>query len=464
MPPPYQRKQTMVRRWWAGIRKKMPRFFSEDVELAQYLKKGLTGSFLIQMATILLTFIGNLLLARWMGAEEFGKYTFMLAWLAVATNAFSLGMDDLALKEVPSLVRSPKTDKFFPFVSYAFVRTGISIFIGFGIGFWIFLQSDFFSDWLLAAYFSPILVAFPFGVGILLFQGFLKGGQHILSGQLPEKIVRPAGILGFSVLIFTYFQPNGNIGAAFLWATTASIIIACLLAGWLFFKKFQKWLVLKNPQRVDRKKWNNELWYFFSLSLLSILHARIDVLLLGVLGYIDESGIYQTAARIVDLPLIILLIVHTVIAPLFARLWVENKKDVIQKIFTAATRVVFLLSLPVYLFLTLFRLPLLQLFGDEFQSGSSVLLILVLVQIIVLALGPAAYALMMVGQGKKVTIALVISFGATLAFQLIFIPAWGIEGAALGRGLGLLIGGLLYARMLLKETGIRPGFFSHFKK
>lgn len=430
----------------------------EDADLRRYLGKGSGGTFLIQVFTLGLTFLLSLALARILGADEFGKYTYVLAWLAVATNAFSLGMDDLALREVPALTSSGQKEKLRAFFSYAIRGTILAIFAGLVAGFFYLYGIGGPEEGSLQSYFLPVLLAMPFTVLILLFQGFLRGGQHVLSGQIPEKIIRPGLILLFSVVFYFFLIETTESAVPFLWIVWGSILTAFFVSLWFFLKKFG-YVLRKEVQASGPaiKGWNRQLVYFFLLSLIAIINARIDVLMLGGLGYLEKTGIYNIAVKLIELPLVILLILNTVAAPLYARFQQEAQREKMQKLFTLITRTAFLLSLPVFILLVTLRIPLLEIFGPEFTEGSPALLILCLAQAVSLTVGPAAYALMMLGHGREVTRILVVLFVLAITLQWALIPAFGMAGAAIGRSSIVVLGAFLYGRLIWKKEKIRPG-------
>ncbi len=439
--------------WVSRVKEKLRR----DKKIGDYLQKALTGSLLIQGAAIILTFLGNLLLARWMGAEEFGKYTFVLAWLAVAANLFSLGLDDFAMSELPASLVEKDTEKKNRLLKYIWKKSILFIILGTVSSFLInhfFQQTD---PEHLYNYYLPAVVALPFSVLVLNVQGMLRGGQHVLSGQLPEKVIRPAAIIILAALTYYLTETEENKGIRYLWATSTGIALA-FFSGLYLFRKKNRFDFLKTRLLLPEiRKWNHSLYYFFLLSLLGILHTRIDVLLLGSMGYLEYTGIYNTASRIVDLPLILMVIVHTVIAPLFSKLKAENRMDALQRIYTTATQVIFFSALPVFLLLLIFREPALMIFGKPFVQGQQVIIILSIAQLIQMWIGPAAYLLMMLGHGKMVTKILTVSFAITMVNQVMLIPKWGLEGAALGRGLGMLIGAAAYVYYLRKLEKIKAG-------
>jgi O-antigen/teichoic acid export membrane protein len=447
----------MIKELFERYSKKWVSLF-EDADLRKYLSKGTSGTFLIYLLTMGLTFAVNILLARALGADEFGKYTFVLAWLAVGANAFSLGMDDLALREVPALLSGKQDKKLRLFLAYALRGTFISVLIGLVVGSAIIQLGPWEEIRKLNTYFLPALIALPFSIFILLFQGILRGGQHVLSGQLPEKVIRPAAILLISLLIYFFYSPKEQSAIHYLWGASASIFMACGASFFLFRNKFESPFFASYFRKIGgTDSWNRQLFYFFLLSLLAIINVRIDVLMLGGLGFLDDTGVYNIAAKLVELPMIILLITNTVVAPLYARFQQEGAKEKTQKLFTFITRVVFVLSLPLFGGLILLRHPILSLFGEEFIKGDAVLLILACSQMIGLIMGPAAYALMMLGHGKQVSIALAVVFSLTLILQWIFIPIYGIAGAAVGRGAGIIVGAILYAWLIWRRERVRPG-------
>ncbi len=72
-----------------------------DDKLKQYFLSGAYKSILMQGAIALLTFGTALFIARVTGEEGFGVYTTVFTWVAIVSVAATLGLDDLALKQLP---------------------------------------------------------------------------------------------------------------------------------------------------------------------------------------------------------------------------------------------------------------------------------------------------------------------------------------------------------------------------
>ena len=88
-------------------------------------------------------------------------------------------------------------------------------------------------------------------------------------------------------------------------------------------------------------------------------------------------------------------------------------------------------SLPIKLdFLMIFGKPILGLFGEEFKNGYLSLLILIVGQLVNALSGSVGYIMVMTGKQKQASIVFAISAALNIIMNLIFIPIFGIAGAA----------------------------------
>lgn len=87
------------------------RLFSADhgpsVDIPRILLQGMGAAFFIQVAGTGVGYIGQVLLARWIGVEEYGSYTFVFTWAQMFAVLALIGFDIGVVRFLPGyLVRS----------------------------------------------------------------------------------------------------------------------------------------------------------------------------------------------------------------------------------------------------------------------------------------------------------------------------------------------------------------------
>ncbi len=432
------------------------------IDIQKYLKRGTLGLFGIQVISILLTFFSSIILARFMGAENFGLYAYTLSWIMVLGNMGSLGADDLIMKELPEY--QVKGEK--PYIRGLILFTlGLVMLLSivFASAYWFWgtiSQSEDFQQ--TRSLFRIILWVVPFFALTLWAQGMLRGNHFIISGQLAEKIIRP-GVIVVGALLVYYLNNQTNAPEVYTQIAAIAMLLSGITALGLFFLKFRDYFKDFFNIKWAISKWRRHLFSFFLISIIGMINSRVDVILLGKLGAMEYAGIYNNAARLVEFSNFFMLIVNLILSPLYARFFTEKKEKQLQKLLTLGTRVVFFLSLPILFLFLIWGNWILSIFGPEFSAGYTALLILSGGQLFYLFMGPAAYALMMYGYSREAGFILVIGFIVTFTLEFILIPILGMEGAAIGRAVGVIVmhalnGYLLFGKLRLR-AGILPGIW-----
>jgi O-antigen/teichoic acid export membrane protein len=201
------------------------------------------------------------------------------------------------------------------------------------------------------------------------------------------------------------------------------------------------------------------LWARTALSLLFIdsvyiLHSRVDILMLGAMKGAAAAGIYNVANRGAELITFGLNSVNMVLAPTVASLYGQGEKERLQNILTISSRAVLLFSLPVTAVFLLFGGTFLGLFGSEFVAGSKALSILSVAQFINCAMGSVGVILIMTGHQKQAAIGVAVSAALNIALNVVLIPPYGIEGAAVATGTSIIAWNVIYMVWVIKKTGL----------
>jgi O-antigen/teichoic acid export membrane protein len=136
--------------------------------------------------------------------------------------------------------------------------------------------------------------------------------------------------------------------------------------------------------------------------------------------------------------------VTMVVAPHFARLYTQNDMARLQRLVTLSARAILAVALPVVLVLVLFGEPLLRLiFGEEYSGGYTPMAILAGGQLVNAAIGSVGVLLNMTGHERETARGVAIAAAANVALNLLLIPPFGLNGAALATALSMTLWNLV---------------------
>lgn len=402
-----------------------------------------------------MTLLGSMLLTNLMGDSEYGVYTLVMTWILVLANFSNLGIDSLSVREAASLkakaqFKSINGLKQFSNVT-VFATSLIVTVLTISVVYFLapFEDQRINQAFILAALFIPVYAL------IMLRSSILRGLQHIISSEVPLKIIKP-----FVLISIAFFMMMTSMRL-----TAYQAILINFPAFILAFVIVRQSLISKtNSFRSFKAFFKRDVWMrvglsFFLLDNFHLLNAKVDTLMLGGMLSTADIGIYGIAIKISDLVNVLFAVGITVLGPLVSKLYTENKPKLLEKTLKSVGRVVFSLSVIAFLFLLFFGKWLLGLFGEGFPLGYTSLIILSLAHLINIALGPVGLVAVMTKYEKNALKATVIRFLVNVIFVATLVPIYGINGAAIAIAVSMLLWNLYLWNFCKRKIGIDPSIF-----
>jgi len=189
------------------------------------------------------------------------------------------------------------------------------------------------------------------------------------------------------------------------------------------------------------------------VTIFSVWLGFSETFLLGLYRTTDEVGYYAAPLRLVMLLNFLPVAFNAVLAPKFAVLHRQERGQELVSLARRATLVMLALSCPVFLALFLFPEALLALFGGEFTTGSTTLVILAVGQLVNVATGPVGAILLMTGNERTMRRHMIVTVLVNVALALTLIPPFGIVGAACSAATGMVVLNLLSLHTVYKVFG-----------
>ena len=333
----------------------------------------LGGSLLIRLAGAAAALGLNMLVARLAGGEHYGTYSYVLAWLGVATLVATVGMDVCTVKYVAAYSANGAWTHLLGLLQWSRRLVLLLACLLGGIG---ALATGIGWDWLgpqLALTFSAACAALPI-LGLLrLNQARLEGHNHVVLAQLPGNLVRPV-VVAAATIAFWFPSQSLSAGAAMAFQAIA-LTIAYASSAVLVKRKCPR---PPSETGVDYAKtqWMRVALPLWVTGALHVLLLRIDLLLVGTLLGMTEAGIYAVANRIAELIVFGANAGQVAVRPYLSAFHARGRNCELQRAVTAASRAGAAFAFPVCAALLLFAPAVLRLFGDEFAQGAPVMAIL----------------------------------------------------------------------------------------
>ncbi len=411
-------------------------------------------SFIIHCFAAILALLLVFTMTRGLGSKQYGIFTYCISVVTLIVNLATSGICILVLRETPSLLSTGKMGRWKGLHKWSVlflikICTVIALFAATFIGLFTF----YFHILKETVYTIPLLLAMtsvPLMAIMNYFAASLRGQHKIVISLLPDNIVKP--------LLFLI-----SVGALFLFSVKFNVLYTVLIYGLalggaaLFaIVAFYRNKPFKGiPEEYDISSWKKVLKSFLLLQVIMSINSRIDILMLGYLKDSSQVGVYGVADMIASKVLLILQILNLITAPFISRLHSLGEMQKLQRMITKVTRWVFIISLPLYLFVVLLSKLIMSYFGSGFESGQVALIIISSGQLINIFFGPVANFAVMTGNQKFNIIFSAISILINIFLNLLLTPALGFNGTAIATSVAIITWNTGLYLSIRKKTGIR---------
>lgn len=276
------------------------------------------------------------------------------------------------------------------------------------------------------------------------FTAYLNGLRKIGLSGLGET-TRNLILLG--LLVFAYFivRPDATEPQAVM-----KLRLIAALAGFVLLVVLTVVVSRRLPggyftpaARYDIPTWLRQGLSMMLVAGAGVVFANSDILMIGAMLDTASVAPYHAASRAADLTVFALAITLTPLGPIISKLHAAGQQRELRDIVRRSTRINFAIGLVAAAGLVVLAVPFLRLFGPDFVAGSAALRILVVAQLVNVAVGPVQLLLVMTGHHKYAAIGVVVAAISNLAMNAIFIPLFGIEGAAIGTAVSIITWNLL---------------------
>ena len=362
----------------------------------------------------LLGFVTAMLLARGLGGEMFGVYSFVAAYLMIFSFLVDLGFERVITREVAS-----QPERTGELMGTGFIVRGILSVVAaaFAIAVAWLMQLPPLTRWCIAlgALGMPLSIE---SFARAFFQARFQM-HYVYMLSLPSSVL-------FVLLAATVIWMDAGL----VW-----VFVAGLATG-VFSVALTLWVALPRMQLVWRLRWSvvrdllKESWELGAVLLVWLIALRIDQLLLYWLRGAGEVGHYAVAVKVTEALNLIPESIMVTVFPLLASTELSAPKR-FHRIYEFTIRYLTIVVLPIALVLVLERDVLIRLlFGSAYLTGSGALAILA--SWMLFSYTGAVYAsLLIVRRQQRLLLAVsIVALVVNVALNLLWIPPWGATGAA----------------------------------
>ncbi len=431
----------------------MPQLLGKGGSLRNRLIKAASGIAGIRLLSNAINFVTVILLTRLLGAEGYGLFVFVLAWVTILAAPAKLGFDGLLVREVAVYLRR-KDDRLLNGILGVAHRVvlGSSVFFA-GVALVILLQA---ADWDFLNplnFFAVLLIPIWAFMGVK--QAAVRGTGRVVRGQLGETVIGPAVFLGLVFLAgVSSFTLESSADATALRIIAAAVALA---AAWLLYRSYVSRGITTDEKEERVGDWMKSGARFAVLESTMGVQNRLTLLILGYMMSMEAVAVFAIASRVVDLIAVGVKAVTVALAPSFAGIYESGDKARLEILVRKSTRIVFVVTIPLVAFLITVKEPVVAVFGKGFEAAALPLTILAVGRIGNAAFASVQMLLNMCGREALSLIAGVSAVAVNGALSVLLIPMWGVAGASVAQALSRLGQAVLQAYFVNRYLGVRPG-------
>ncbi len=407
--------------------------------------------FLIRVTSAVLVYLSQVLLARWMGAFEFGIFAYVWVWVIVLGSLTPLGLNTAILRFIPDFTQRGEFGLLRGIILRSrLIVAGVGILVTIaGTGF-VFLLRDYLDNY----YVLPLifgLVCVPLYALGELNEGVARNYGWSDVAFLPTYILRPLLLLAFMGVITAL--GNSPCGLSALLASIFSALFVLLLQTFLLIRR------LKTRIPPAKPEYRSKQWMVISLPILLVegfymLLAHVDTLMLQLFAPPEQVGIYFASAKTTGLIGFIYFAVTAVSAHKLAALHASGEKEKFRALVKQIIHWIFWPSLAASLGIYLLGEPILWLYGPAFTAGYPVMLILVIGMMVRAATGPVEFMLNMTEHQVATAWVLGLTLVTNLVLNSMLIPAYGMLGAASGTVISITLASLMLYALVRRKLDV----------
>lgn len=429
----------------------------------QLARSGLM-SFFGAVVSAFMGFVLTFVFARTLGDEGSGIVWQAIAVFTIALSVSRLGMDSAAVWILPRLQLSDAAGLRPAAAFHILVSGSAGVVCGFIV--WIvatqFLSSPSQNIRTVAECLKLIAGLIPIAsmmlVGLAMTRGLGGIRTYVLVGNVALPTARP-------VLVGIVAVSGGTLGlVALAWGLPLiPVLVAALVVAWIQIRRAESGLASK-PRWVIRPELRKSItFYALPRTLSAILEQAllwIDVVIVGAIAGSAAAGIYSGASRFVAAGLIIDSALRVVVAPRFSELIHLGQLAELSALYRTASKWLVLFSVPIYTMLAVFSTVVLSVLGPSFVAGDTALIILAIGAIITFLAGNIHSVLLMSGHSGWAAFNKVVVLVINVGGNLLLVPIFGLEGAALSWAFSMLLDAVLATIQVKYLVGIQPSLAS----
>ena len=400
------------------------------------------------MVVLLLHFLQKPMMARYLGPDGLGLFSMVIMISGIIVLIFGLGINSAVIKYVAEY-KSDKR-KLNAVFSSAFITVAI---FGVVTSVVLFVFSDKLADIFDMPSLSYLLKVYAFVLPFSLMYGVILGFLNGLREMKYYSLFNTLNNIMIFLFIFTFlFLGFGVVGAVI--GDMLALIVVMVVAG-IVMKKFVHFTI------CDYKRNTKPLISFGSRIMLgntiNEVNNQMDIIMIGYFLTVGDVGLYAVAISLARFFWRVPQSIQTITYPATTEYWAKGNYEALNKMVDKSMKYSACILLPIGLAVGFFANDIITLiFGGNFIYAVLPLQIL-LIGTVIRGIIAQPIGGSLPGIGRPDLSFKISAFVAMINIPLnvLFIPLFGISGAALATTISLIVGSIILLLLTTKLLSIK---------
>ncbi|MDB5658131.1 MAG: hypothetical protein JWS10_746 [Cypionkella sp.] len=413
-----------------------------------------SSAFMVLVAGAALSFGVQLGTVRLIGAESFGIFAYVIAWVTMLAYISTLGLSTSLLRLLPTYRVQGDWARAHGVMRFAFRGGTIA---GIGVAalaiaaerLVLHAQGELARASLIGAIVVPLMTLRLIGASAL------RAFGAIIVSMLPERILRDSvAFVILAALVLGGLAPPDAVTA--MAATLATAIITLIF--------IQRFLVSRKPTelisaapRYAIRDWLRPAVSLTLIMLADTIMSRAGILIIGLRNDTLGAGIFAVAFSLAQLVALPRMALSSLFAPTVSTLYARKDMVALQRLMARSAALSLGLTMVVALPLIAGAPIFLPWFGPQFVIAEPVLIILIFGQLVAAAAGPQQHLLTMTGHERQGATLMAGAAAATMLGAALLVVPFGMTGVAVATTISMVGWNIAMAIFLSRHLQLRPG-------
>ena len=394
------------------------------------LKTIIGGSITIFSMTLGAAFFGflvRMMLTRKLSVEDFGLFYAILAFVAPIGLLKNFGVNRALIKFIPEYQQAGDQDKTKEALNWAAIISLLTSLV-------VVIPFFFLSDWLGKVFFHSQLVSDFFRIMLIYFILSTIGGvfSSFFNGlKRPFLLSSRSFLTAILILGAVFFVKELQlIDLCIIHVATHGVVVC--FSAFALLRIFPYFKIHSSMTFTGIKRLLSFGLKAMTSPLVNKFFGRLDIILLTYFKNLAEVGFYSAAQPFARLFTIFGSSIGKMLFPYSSEIYYSRDKKELQGIISNLQRLMLFILAPIAIVFLLFSSQLLNiLFGQVYQAGSLVVRLLVIGTLVHSFTIINTNVISGIGHPLKVTRLMLLNSLLNLTGNLLLIPAWGMDGAAI---------------------------------